>query len=68
LQNRKQLCDVLDNVPDETIVIADTFYREALERQKQAQESLLLKRAALEQLVGNDAILLIESNKKAPVK
>ncbi|MEI8378167.1 MAG: hypothetical protein WCF95_06480 [bacterium] len=65
LQNRKQLCDVLGNVSEETIVIADTFYREALTRQKQAQESLLLKRAALEQLVGNDAILLIEKNKTA---
>lgn len=63
LQNRKQLCDVLNNVSEETIVIADTFYREALGRQKQAQESLLLKRAALEQLVGNDAILLIEKSK-----
>lgn len=65
-QNRKQLCDVLGNVSEETIVIADAFYREALARQKQAQESLLLKRAALEQLVGNDAILLIEKNKTAP--
>ncbi len=64
-QNRKQLCDVLGNVSEETIVIADAFYREALARQKQAQESLLLKRAALEQLVGNDAILHIEKNKTA---
>jgi len=66
LQNRKQLCDVLGEASDETIVIADAFYREALSRQKQSQEALLLKRAALEQLVGNDAILLIESNKTAP--
>ena len=67
LQNRKQLCDVLGDASDETIVIADAFYREALARQKQAQDSLLLKRAALEQIVGNEAILVIESsNKKAP--
>jgi len=65
LQNRKQLCDILQNVPEETIVIADTFYREAITRQNQAQENLLLKRAALEQLVGNDAILIIENNQKA---
>ena len=64
LQNRRQLCDSLVNVPEETVVIADTFYREALARQNQAQSNLLLKRAALEQLVGNDAILLIENNKK----
>lgn len=64
LQNRRQLCDSLTNVPEETVVIADTFYREALARQNQAQSNVLLKRAALEQLVGNDAILLIESNKK----
>lgn len=63
LQHRKQLCDSLTNVPVETVVIADTFYREALARQNQAQADLLLKRAALEQLVGNDAILLIENNK-----
>lgn len=66
LQNRKQLCDILGKASNETIVIADAFYREALTRQKQAQENLLLKRAALEQLVGNDAILLIESKKTTP--
>lgn len=64
LQNRKQLCDSLIEAPEETVVIADTFYREALARQNQAQANLLLKRAALEQLVGNDAILIIENNKK----
>lgn len=64
LQNRKKLCDSLIEAPEETVVIADTFYREALARQNQAQANLLLKRAALEQLVGNDAILVIENNKK----
>ncbi|MDD3420477.1 MAG: hypothetical protein PHE78_07780, partial [Candidatus Gastranaerophilales bacterium] len=63
LQNRKQLCDVLNNASDETVVMADAFYREAVAKQQQAQSNLLLKRAALEQLVGNDAILIIEKNK-----
>lgn len=64
LQNRKQLCDSLSDAPEQTVVIADTFYREALAKQNQAQANFLLKRAALEQLVGNDAILVVENNKK----
>ncbi len=63
LQNRKQLYDSLTDAPEETVVIADTFYREALARQNQAQTNLLLKRAALEQLVGNEAILIVENKK-----
>lgn len=64
LQNRKQLCEVVNDSSQETIVIADAFYREALAKQTQAQANLLLKRAALEQLVGNDAILAIEKDDK----
>lgn len=60
LANRQKLCEVVGNSSKESIIIADTFCREALERQNKMQQNLLLKRAALEQLVGNDAILLIE--------
>lgn len=66
LNNRKKLCETLANVSEETTVIADAFYREAVAKQTQAQSSLLLKRAALEQLVGNEAIFAIEKVEKTP--
>lgn len=68
LKNRQKLCEVVGNSSKESIIIADTFCREALERQHKMQQNLLLKRAALEQLVGNDAILLIEKEKTVDKK
>lgn len=62
LENREKYREVSKDASDKNTLIADTFYREALDKQHKAQENLLLKRAALEQLVGNDAILTIENS------
>lgn len=61
LENREVYWKESKLAPDKNTVIADTFYREAIDKQHKAQESVLLKRAALEQLVGNDAIVRVES-------
>ena len=38
----------------EIVLVTDTFYREALDRQQQARGNFFEKRSRLEQLVGND--------------
>lgn len=45
----------------EIVLITDTFYREALDRQQQARGNFFEKRSRLEQLVGNDVFREFES-------
>lgn len=49
------------NLPKETILITDTFYREAMDEQIKARGSFFEKRSRLEQLVGNDVFREFEA-------
>ena len=49
-----------NNVSREIIVITDSYFRTAVDRQKTARSEFLSKRAALEQFVGNEAFSQFE--------
>lgn len=49
------------NLSKEIVLIADTFYREAMDEQVKARGSFFEKRSRLEQLVGNDVFRDFES-------
>ncbi len=48
----------------ELVLITDAYYRESLDTQMKARSDFYSKRAALEQLVGNDALTQFEVNLK----
>lgn len=48
------------NLKNENVSIADAFYHEALDIQAKSRQDYLASRSALEQLVGNEALLEIE--------
>jgi hypothetical protein len=52
---------------NETLLIADSYYRQALDKRTQLELDFLAKRAALEQLVGQDALLEFEKKLKQRV-
>ncbi len=58
-KNRFELAQK-NNVAREIIVITDSYYRTAVDKQKTAQSEFLSKRAALEQFVGNEAFTQFE--------
>lgn len=49
-----------NNASKELIVIADAYYRTAIDKQKTARSEFLSKRAALEQFVGNETFTQFE--------
>ncbi|MFA6990142.1 MAG: tetratricopeptide repeat protein [Candidatus Gastranaerophilaceae bacterium] len=49
------------------VAIADTFYRDSLDKQYKARQELMSTRAALEQFVGNEALIEVEKNIKSRV-
>jgi hypothetical protein len=51
----------------EQIELADAFYRESLDQQYKARQDLLSSRAALEQIVGNNALIEIDKSIKGRV-
>lgn len=55
-QQRKERFELAqkNNVSREIIVITDSYYRTAMDKQRTAQSEFLSKRAALEQFVGNE--------------
>ena len=52
------------NTTQELVLITDAYYRESLDTQMKARSDFYSKRAALEQLVGNDALTQFEANLK----
>lgn len=50
------------NLSKPIVLITDTFYREALDKQQQARGSFFEKRSRLEQLVGNEVFREFENN------
>lgn len=50
------------NLSKPIVLITDTFYREALDKQQQARGSFFEKRSRLEQLVGNEVFREFEKN------
>lgn len=64
-KQRYQNYQLAQNGSKELILITDAYYRESLDMQMKARSDFYSKRAALEQLVGNDALTQFESNLKA---
>ena len=62
VQERKTKFDsaVANDAARELVVITDAYYRTALDRQRNAKSEFFSKRAALEQFVGNEALLQFE--------
>ena len=60
VQNRYQNLQAAKNQNREILMIADAFYRTALERKQRIEMDFLSKRAALEQIVGVDAMTEFE--------
>lgn len=61
-QQRKERFELAqkNNVSREIIVITDSYYRTAMDKQRTAQSEFLSKRAALEQFVGNETFTQFE--------
>ncbi|MFH0702280.1 MAG: hypothetical protein V2B14_01915 [bacterium] len=64
VQNRYKYYEAAQNSSAESIAVADVFYREALDMQYRARQETLNSRAALEQFVGNEALVQIDKNIK----
>ncbi len=64
LKNRHKHYVQMQNSTDKNLVIADTFYRDAIQKQTKAREDFLIKRSSLEQIVGSEAIVLLEEQKQ----
>lgn len=62
LAKRKQQYEVLQKGTREELLIADSFYRNALDRVAKAQTTFLASRSVLEQLVGFDSMKAFEKN------
>lgn len=60
LKNRYKNYVSMQSSSDKNLIIADTFYRDAVMKQTKAREDFLVKRSTLEQIVGNEAIMLME--------
>lgn len=58
---RKKAYDELNQKNSPHIILANTFYTEALDRQYKARQEFLMKRVVLEQMVGADALNEIEN-------
>ncbi len=56
VNKRKKIFSAAQNKSKEQILMADSFYREALQMQNKAKADFLSKRSALEQIVGLDTM------------
>ncbi len=61
VKNRYQNLQTVKNSSNELMLIADSFYRSALEEKQNIEMDFLAKRAALEQTVGTESLLEFES-------
>ena len=59
--DRKKTYDNLNKQNSPQLVLASTFYTEALDNQYKARQNFLMKRIVLEQMVGVDALHEIEN-------
>lgn len=64
VKNRQNNYKLAQNGKKEQILIADAYYREALDLQMKARNDFYSKRASLEQLVGSDIFLQFEKSLK----
>lgn len=62
--DRKKNYDLSQTMSKEVILIADAYYRTALDNQMKARSDYYAKRAALEQFVGNDTFAQFEKDLK----
>lgn len=60
VNKRKKIFSATQNKSKEQILMADSFYREALQLQNKAKADFLSKRSALEQIVGLDTMMDFE--------
>jgi len=60
---RKKVYDKLNKQNSPHVVLANTFYTEALDNQYKARQEFLMKRVVLEQMVGSEALREIEQKK-----
>jgi hypothetical protein len=67
VQNRYDYYNLVSNKKSTNVAIADAFYRDALDKQYKARQELLSSRGALEQFVGNDALIEVEKNIKSRI-
>ncbi|MCQ2957655.1 MAG: hypothetical protein MJ180_02000 [Candidatus Gastranaerophilales bacterium] len=54
--SRKEIYDKLNAENSPHVILANTFYTEALDNQYKARQEFLMKRVVLEQMVGTDAL------------
>lgn len=64
VKNRYEYFNQMSKINPQLKTIANVFYQEALESQYKARQKMLNSRVALEQFVGNDAIISIDKNIK----
>ena len=64
VHNREKYYFSSQKLSTDKLAIADIFYRESVDARYNARQKLLVSRAALEQFVGNDALLDVEANIK----
>lgn len=64
VSNRYKIYTKSQKSSAEVLAVADAYYREALDKQYNDRQKLFKTRAALEQVVGNDAIVAIEKDIK----
>lgn len=62
--DRKKNYDLSQTMSKEVILITDAYYRTALDNQMKARSDYYVKRAALEQFVGNDTFAQFEKDLK----
>ncbi len=68
LQKREKYYLAAKSAPAEKLLIADAYYRVAIDNKAKAELEFLTKRAALEQLVGSDALVEFEQRYNARAK
>jgi len=66
--NRKETYEKLNKENSPDVILANTFYTEALDNQYKARQEFLMKRVVLEQMVGADAINEMENKTVSVVK
>lgn len=63
---RKKTYEKLNKQNSPHVILANTFYTEALDNQYKARQEFLMKRVVLEQMVGSEALREIEQKKTEP--
>lgn len=64
VSNRYKQYTEAQKMPVETAAVADVFYREAIDKQNQARQDLMVARTTLEQMVGAEAVISVDNKIK----